>query len=220
MAHHPAPTFIALKPTAMSREGSHTTIDLSQYELKDLFDNKEAVDLETLDLGTVWSALRSTPAGLSTEEVARRVDIFGRNELETKEINVSSSYSGLQRSFLRLITAHPAIPLLHVEPSFLGHGGRRHRRYCPQQRRRSTSRVRFILRDVVANADARHTAGKTLSASSSCALISLRSFVMCSLCRQALHQQRHRLLRGTRRRQRRQGAHGFARTQGQGPTRR
>ena len=64
----------------------HALVDMSLIELKaeDLYD-KEKVDLEQIDLPDVWQLLQCSQEGLSVEEAARRMEIFGPNALEAKE---------------------------------------------------------------------------------------------------------------------------------------
>ena len=59
-----------------------------QIELKaeDLY-NKEKVDLETIVIDDVFKLLECTEEGLSDEEAARRLEIFGPNKLESEEQN-------------------------------------------------------------------------------------------------------------------------------------
>ncbi|KAH8918110.1 plasma-membrane proton-e [Atractiella rhizophila] len=66
----------------------HTLIDISRIELKaeDLYD-KEKVDLEQVGMDDVWQLLQCDEKGLTNEEVKRRTEIFGPNELESKEQN-------------------------------------------------------------------------------------------------------------------------------------
>ena len=59
-----------------------------QIELKaeDLYD-KEKVDLETIIIEDVFKLLQCDDNGLTGEEAARRLDIFGPNKLESEEQN-------------------------------------------------------------------------------------------------------------------------------------
>jgi H+-transporting ATPase len=61
---------------------------LQQIELKaeDLYD-KEKVDLETIVIEDVFKLLECTEEGLTDEEAARRLGIFGPNKLESEEQN-------------------------------------------------------------------------------------------------------------------------------------
>jgi H+-transporting ATPase len=60
-----------------------STIEMTAEDLYD----KEKVDLESVELEDVYQLLQCTEAGLSTSEVQRRLEIFGPNKLESKEVN-------------------------------------------------------------------------------------------------------------------------------------
>jgi len=62
--------------------------NFSQIELKaeDLYD-KEKVDLETIVIDDVFKLLQCDDNGLSSDETARRLEIFGPNKLEQEEQN-------------------------------------------------------------------------------------------------------------------------------------
>jgi hypothetical protein len=154
------------------------------------------VDVEALEMDNLWTALRSTPAGLTTEEVDNRLELFGKNMLETKDVNVWSPPLLSPRT-LSPRAAHPPVPQLHVEPPVLGHGGRRLGRHRPQQWRRQATRVRRTS----------HASTRPLTRDPQLARF-------CWHCPAPTHQLGHRLLRRTWRRQRRQGPHGFACPQG------
>lgn len=53
---------------------------------EDLYD-KEKVDLETIVIEDVFKLLECSEEGLTDEEAARRLDIFGPNKLEAEEQN-------------------------------------------------------------------------------------------------------------------------------------
>ena len=53
---------------------------------EDLYD-KEKVDLETIIIEDVFKLLQCDDNGLTGEEAARRLDIFGPNKLESEEQN-------------------------------------------------------------------------------------------------------------------------------------
>jgi H+-transporting ATPase len=67
---------------------THANVDMSMIELKaeDLYD-KEKVDLETIVIEDVFKLLQCEETGLSDEEAARRLAIFGPNRLENEEQN-------------------------------------------------------------------------------------------------------------------------------------
>jgi H+-transporting ATPase len=68
----------------------------SQIELKaeDLYD-KEKVDLERVELGDVFKLLQATEEGLTSEQCAERLTIFGPNKLESEEQNPFLQVCGL-----------------------------------------------------------------------------------------------------------------------------
>ena len=92
----------------------HALVDMSLIELKaeDLYD-KEKVDLEQIDLPDVWQLLQCDQEGLTVEEAARRLEVFGPNALDSKErsaiLQLCVGASPRSRSSSQLV--------LHVEPS-------------------------------------------------------------------------------------------------------
>jgi H+-transporting ATPase len=73
---------------AEEEKPTHANVDMSKIELKaeDLYD-KEKVDLETIVIEDVFKLLECTDEGLTDEEAARRLAIFGPNKLESEEQN-------------------------------------------------------------------------------------------------------------------------------------
>lgn len=69
-------------------EATHAKVDMNTIELKaeDLYD-KEKVDLERVDLDDVFKLLQATDEGLTGEQCAERLAIFGPNKLESEEQN-------------------------------------------------------------------------------------------------------------------------------------
>lgn len=69
-------------------EATHAKVDMNTIELKaeDLYD-KEKVDLERVDLDDVFKLLQATEEGLTGEQCAERLAIFGPNKLESEEQN-------------------------------------------------------------------------------------------------------------------------------------
>ncbi|KAF9478977.1 plasma membrane ATPase [Pholiota conissans] len=67
---------------------SKALVDMDTIELKaeDLYD-KEKVDLETIVIDDVFKLLQCDENGLSSEEAARRLELFGPNKLEVDEQN-------------------------------------------------------------------------------------------------------------------------------------
>ncbi|KAI0320934.1 plasma-membrane proton-e [Amylostereum chailletii] len=74
---------------------THANVDMSQIELKaeDLYD-KEKVDLETVGIEDVFTLLQCNGEGLTSEEAARRLEIFGPNKLESEEQNAILQFLG------------------------------------------------------------------------------------------------------------------------------
>ncbi|KAF8196039.1 plasma membrane H+-transporting ATPase [Pholiota molesta] len=71
------------------KEGpSKALVDMDTIELKaeDLYD-KEKVDLETIVIDDVFKLLQCDENGLTAEECARRLELFGPNKLEVEEQN-------------------------------------------------------------------------------------------------------------------------------------
>jgi len=82
------------------RGKQYSSLRYPQIELKaeDLYD-KEKVDLETIVIEDVFKLLDCTEGGLSDEEAARRLDIFGPNKLESEEQNAFLQVGRLFRRF-------------------------------------------------------------------------------------------------------------------------
>jgi H+-transporting ATPase len=75
----------------------------SQIELKaeDLYD-KEKVDLETVQIDDVFTLLQCDDQGLTGEEAARRLTIFGPNKLESEDQNPFFQVCGSYCDFLQI----------------------------------------------------------------------------------------------------------------------
>ncbi|CAD6918638.1 unnamed protein product [Tilletia laevis] len=73
---------------ATTPDGQDVVIDMNTLELRveDLY-NKDKVDIETVQLEDCFALLRASDAGLNTEEVNRRLELFGKNALESPKIN-------------------------------------------------------------------------------------------------------------------------------------
>ncbi|KAF6744159.1 hypothetical protein DFP72DRAFT_1035953 [Ephemerocybe angulata] len=67
---------------------THAKVDMGTIQLtaEDLYD-KEKVDLETIVIEDVFQLLQSSEDGLTNEEAARRLEIFGPNKLEDTQQN-------------------------------------------------------------------------------------------------------------------------------------
>ena len=109
-----------------------------QIELKaeDLYD-KEKVDLETIVIDDVFTLLQCNDQGLTDEEAKRRLELFGPNKLESEEQNaflqvIKASHT--LRPFKSFSRASFLVPLIHVESSLVGDGGRCFGRYRSVER--------------------------------------------------------------------------------------
>ncbi|KAI0941866.1 hypothetical protein AcV7_002435 [Taiwanofungus camphoratus] len=69
-------------------KATHAKVDMSQIQLKaeDLYD-KEKVDLETIVVEDVFKLLQCDENGLTNDEAARRLELFGPNRLGSEEQN-------------------------------------------------------------------------------------------------------------------------------------
>ncbi|PLW15227.1 hypothetical protein PCANC_11524 [Puccinia coronata f. sp. avenae] len=88
----------------------HALVDMSTIQLKaeDLYD-KDKVDLEQVELDDVWALLQCTEEGLTEAEAERRLEIFGPNKLETKEINPFLQFLGFMWNPLSWVMEAAAI---------------------------------------------------------------------------------------------------------------
>ena len=88
----------------------HALVDMSLIQLKaeDLYD-KDKVDLEQVELDDVWALLQCTEEGLTETEAQRRLEIFGPNKLETKEINPFLQFLGFMWNPLSWVMEAAAI---------------------------------------------------------------------------------------------------------------
>ncbi|PPQ97634.1 hypothetical protein CVT26_002541 [Gymnopilus dilepis] len=94
----PAPSQNGAEPEKRKREykdfghdehgPTKALVDMDTIELKaeDLYD-KEKVDLETIVIDDVFKLLQCDENGLSSDEAARRLELFGPNKLEDHEQN-------------------------------------------------------------------------------------------------------------------------------------
>ncbi|KNZ45000.1 plasma-membrane proton-efflux P-type ATPase [Puccinia sorghi] len=88
----------------------HALVDMSLIQLKaeDLYD-KDKVDLEQVELDDVWALLQCTEEGLTEAEAERRLEIFGPNKLESKEINPFLQFLGFMWNPLSWVMEAAAI---------------------------------------------------------------------------------------------------------------
>ncbi|KAG2230370.1 hypothetical protein INT48_007665 [Thamnidium elegans] len=84
------------------------TGDIHQIMVEDLYD-KEKYDLSTMERQDVMQLLQTQPEGLTSEEVAKRVEKFGPNKLETKEVNPIKMFLGFMWNPLSWVMEAAAI---------------------------------------------------------------------------------------------------------------
>ncbi|KAI9264010.1 plasma-membrane proton-efflux P-type ATPase [Helicostylum pulchrum] len=84
------------------------TGDIHQIMVEDLYD-KEKYDLSTMERQDVMQLLQTQPEGLTSEEVAKRVEKFGLNKLETKEVNPIKMFLGFMWNPLSWVMEAAAI---------------------------------------------------------------------------------------------------------------
>ncbi|KAI8069659.1 E1-E2 ATPase-domain-containing protein [Gongronella butleri] len=91
--------------------------DMKSLTVEELYD-KEKFDLSTMEPGDVFTLLRTTSNGLSTEEAASRAEKFGYNRIEHKEVNPLLQFLGFMwnpLSWVMEIAAIVAIALSNGE---------------------------------------------------------------------------------------------------------
>lgn len=109
---------------------------MSQIQLKaeDLYD-KEKVDLETIVVEDVFKLLQCDENGLTNDEAARRLELFGPNRLESEEQNAFLQVRfHLFLVYESIYEFMPVVLEFHVEPPFLGYGRCCACRYRPVKR--------------------------------------------------------------------------------------
>ncbi|KAI9254033.1 hypothetical protein BY458DRAFT_334297 [Sporodiniella umbellata] len=82
--------------------------DLTTLTVEELYD-KDKFDLSTMEPGDVFQLLQTSSDGLTNDEAARRVEKFGRNKLETKEINPLLQFLGFMWNPLSWVMEAAAI---------------------------------------------------------------------------------------------------------------
>jgi hypothetical protein len=96
--------------------------------------------LETIVIEDVFKLLECTEEGLSDEEAARRLGIFGPNKLESEEQNAFLQVRRLfQSSRLPAHVVWATVPQFHVEPALVGHGSCCPGRHCSFERWRTSA---------------------------------------------------------------------------------
>ncbi|KAG0163039.1 plasma membrane H+-ATPase [Apophysomyces sp. BC1034] len=108
-----------------STAGNSTIRSLTVEELYD----KDKYDLSTMEPGDVFSLLQTTTDGLTSQEAAARVEKFGRNRLEHKEVNPILQFLGFMWNPLSWVMEAAAIVAIAVSngegrppdwPDFIG----------------------------------------------------------------------------------------------------
>ncbi|KAG0173079.1 plasma membrane H+-ATPase [Apophysomyces sp. BC1034] len=82
--------------------------DVTSLTVEELYD-KDKFDLSTMEPGDVFQLLQTTPEGLTSDEAARRVEKFGYNKLESKEVNPFLQFLGFMWNPLSWVMEAAAI---------------------------------------------------------------------------------------------------------------
>ncbi|KAI8069618.1 hypothetical protein BC940DRAFT_236689 [Gongronella butleri] len=82
--------------------------NVKSLTVEDIYD-KDKFDLSTMDTGDVFTLLQSTTDGLTSEEAAARVEKFGHNKLEHKEVNPFLQFLGFMWNPLSWVMEAAAI---------------------------------------------------------------------------------------------------------------
>jgi H+-transporting ATPase len=82
--------------------------NLTSLTVEELYD-KEKYDLSTMEPGDIFQLLQSSTEGLTSDEAARRIEKFGPNKLETKEINPILQFLGFMWNPLSWVMEAAAI---------------------------------------------------------------------------------------------------------------
>jgi H+-transporting ATPase len=82
--------------------------DLTTLTVEELYD-KEKFDLSTMEPGDVFQLLQTSSDGLTSDEAARRIEKFGRNKLETREVNPILQFLGFMWNPLSWVMEAAAI---------------------------------------------------------------------------------------------------------------
>ncbi|CAO3684724.1 hypothetical protein G6F70_004873 [Rhizopus microsporus] len=86
---------------------------IQQLTVEELYD-KDKYDLSTMEPGDVFVLLQTSTDGLSSEEAARRIEKFGYNRLEHKEINPILQFLGFMWNPLSWVMEAAAIVAIAV----------------------------------------------------------------------------------------------------------
>ncbi|KAI8640035.1 plasma membrane H+-transporting ATPase [Parasitella parasitica] len=82
--------------------------NLTSLTVEELYD-KDKYDLSTMEPGDIFQLLQTSSDGLTSDEAARRVEKFGRNKLETKDINPIMQFLGFMWNPLSWVMEAAAI---------------------------------------------------------------------------------------------------------------
>ncbi|KAF7725489.1 plasma membrane H+-ATPase [Apophysomyces ossiformis] len=83
----------ATKQEITGPNGSGDLPNMKSLTVEELYD-KDKYDLSTMEPGDVFTLLQTSPEGLSVEEAAARVEKFGYNRIEHKEVNPLLQFLG------------------------------------------------------------------------------------------------------------------------------
>ncbi|CAO3579972.1 unnamed protein product [Absidia cylindrospora] len=83
-------------------------IPMQSLTVEELYD-KEKFDLSTMEPGDIYSLLQTTTEGLSSEEAASRIEKFGYNRLEHKQVNPYLQFLGFMWNPLSWVMEAAAI---------------------------------------------------------------------------------------------------------------
>ncbi|CAO3634728.1 unnamed protein product [Mucor hiemalis] len=82
--------------------------NLTSLTVEELYD-KDKFDLSTMEPGDIFELLQTSSEGLTSDEAARRAEKFGKNKLETKEVNPFLQFLGFMWNPLSWVMEAAAI---------------------------------------------------------------------------------------------------------------
>ncbi|KAI8365780.1 hypothetical protein BD560DRAFT_401676 [Blakeslea trispora] len=103
----------------MAEEQPHAKItgDFHNITVEELYD-KEKYDLSTMEQQDVMQLLQTQPEGLTTAEAQKRTEKFGRNKLETKEVNPFLQFLGFMWNPLSWVMEAAALVAIALSNGF------------------------------------------------------------------------------------------------------
>ncbi|OBZ91433.1 ATPase 4, plasma membrane-type [Choanephora cucurbitarum] len=103
----------------MAEEQPHAKItgDFHNITVEELYD-KEKYDLSTMEQQDVMQLLQTQPEGLTTAEAEKRTEKFGRNKLETKDVNPFFQFLGFMWNPLSWVMEAAAIVAIALSNGF------------------------------------------------------------------------------------------------------